>query len=104
MEKEEKIVEIVTEAVKREFPGKLDSVMELCGTPVWSDDPVPATEILLIMDCAHSELSGMQDTVHQIAERISKECGVELSIMLQDKKTYAERVSSLPYFDEVNDN
>ena len=102
MEKEENIVEKITEAVNRELPDKLDSVMGLCNTPVWADEPVPATEILLIMDCAHSELSGMQDAVHHIAERISKECGVELSIMLQDKKTYAERVSSLPYFDEVN--
>lgn len=99
MEKAENIVEKIKEAVNREFPGKLDSVIELCSTPIWSDDPVPAAEIMLVMDCEHSELSGMQDSVHHIAERIGKECSVELSIMLQDKKTYAERVSSLPYFD-----
>lgn len=55
MEKAENIVEKIKEAVNCDLPGKLDSVIELCSTPIWSDDPVPAAEIMLIMDCEHSE-------------------------------------------------
>lgn len=58
-------------------------------------------DIMLLMNCDHSDVKKFQGVVCKIASRIGLEDDIEVSVTMQDKETFEKRLAILPFYRNV---
>ena len=63
--------------------------------------PESDLDIMLLMNCGHSDVKKFQGVVCKIASRIGLEDDIEVSMTMQDKNTFERRLAILPFYRNV---
>lgn len=93
----------VVASVTAEMPGIVEQII-LYGSYARGDySPESDLDIMLLMNCKHADVKHFQKAVCRIASRIGLEDDIEVSLMMQDKKTFEERLAILPFYRNVKD-
>ena len=94
-------LEKIIEEVNVEMPNVVDRMI-LYGSYARGDYTRESDiDIMLLMNCGNAEVKSYQDVACRIASRIDLEDDIEVSFTMQDKKTFEERLSILPFYRNV---
>ena len=94
-------LEKIIEEVNVEMPNVVDRMI-LYGSYARGDYTRESDiDIMLLMNCGNTEVKSYQDVACRIASRIGLEDDIEVSFTMQDKKTFEERLSILPFYRNV---
>lgn len=58
-------------------------------------------DIMILIDCAESDIPTYRDRVNVIASRLSLENDVEVSLMLNDKDSFKNRLDILNFYQNI---
>lgn len=91
----------VVASVNAEMPGIVEQII-LYGSYARGDySPESDLDIMLLMNCKHGDVKRFQKAVCRIASRIGLEDDIEVSLTMQDKETFEERLAILPFYRNV---
>ena len=94
-------LEKVVKTVNKEIPDVVSQII-LYGSYARGDySPESDLDIMLLMNCNHSDVSKFKNAVCKIASRIGLEDDIEISLTMQDKKTFMNRTAILPFYRNV---
>ena len=95
------VLKKVVSSVNAEMPGVVEQII-LYGSYARGDYSAESDlDIMLLMNCSHTEIRQFQKAVCKIASRIGLEGNIEVSLMMQDKETFEKRLAILPFYRNV---
>ncbi len=95
------VLKKVVSSVNAEMPGVVEQII-LYGSYARGDYSAESDlDIMLLMNCSHTEIRQFQKAVCKIASRIGLEGDIEVSLMMQDKETFEKRLAILPFYRNV---
>ena len=105
MTNEQDIIHYVTQSVVEEIIETLDDKVDriiLYGSYARGDfTPESDIDVMILLDCLPKDLPIYRKKISRIASKISLESGKEISLMLQDKRTYEEWMETLVFYQNV---
>lgn len=91
----------VKENSKHIYGNKLDRII-LYGSYARGDNTEESDiDIMILLDCDREEIDNLRDKTYEMANDISLDEDVFLSILLRDKKHFQENQDFLPFYQNV---
>ncbi|MCC8105023.1 MAG: nucleotidyltransferase domain-containing protein [Clostridiales bacterium] len=91
----------VREESKHIYDSKLDRII-LYGSYARGDNTEESDiDIMILLDCDRDEVENLRDRTYEMANDISLDEDVFLSILLRDKKHFQENQDFLPFYRNV---
>lgn len=96
-----KTLKKIVDSVNTEMPNIVEQII-LYGSYARGDYTLESDlDIMLLINCSHADIKQFQDVVCRIASRIGLEDDIEVSMIMQDKETFEERLAILPFYRNV---
>ena len=96
-----KILNLYVESIKRLYGSHVKKII-LYGSYARGDyDEESDVDIMMLLNCSECETSDYRKTVCRLSSDLSLENDVMVSLMLNDKVTFYERMDILPFYQNV---